>query len=79
MALLKEFSVVALTADLPEYGLKRGDTGAIVMVHEDHGGGYEVEFITMTGQTVAVVTLTPRQVRAIGPREIASARTLDAA
>jgi len=46
-----------------------------------HGGGegYEIEFMTLDGQTVAVSTLLANQVRAIGRREIAHARALAAA
>ncbi|MGZ3302288.1 MAG: DUF4926 domain-containing protein [Isosphaeraceae bacterium] len=45
------------------------------MEHGD-GEGYEVEFVTLSGVTVAVVSLLPHQVRAIGRREIAHARTV---
>ncbi|MGZ3379283.1 MAG: DUF4926 domain-containing protein [Isosphaeraceae bacterium] len=61
--------------DLPDQGLQAGDLGAVVMEHGD-GEGYEVEFVTLSGETVAVVSLLPHQVRAIGRREIAHARTV---
>jgi hypothetical protein len=46
-----------------------------------HGGrkGYEVEFITLAGETVTVVTLLSSQVRPIARREIAHVRALQAA
>ena len=40
---LHEFEMVALLADLPEYQLAVGQTGAVVFVH-DGGQAFEVEF-----------------------------------
>ncbi|MCK4374930.1 MAG: DUF4926 domain-containing protein, partial [Candidatus Brocadiae bacterium] len=45
----------------------------VVLVH-DAGAGFEVEFMTLGGQTVAVVTLEPSQVRPVGRDEIAHVR-----
>ena len=71
--MIKELDSVVLTTDLPEHGLKQGDIGTIVLVHRG-GEGYEVEFMTLDGETLAVVTLLPSQVRPIGHGEIANAR-----
>jgi hypothetical protein len=46
-----------------------------VLVHQG-GKGYEVEFTTLDGETVAVVTLLASQVRPAREREIAHARGL---
>jgi hypothetical protein len=67
-----ELETVVLTAELPEHGLKAGDLGTVVLVHTH--GGYAVEFMTLDGETVAVVSLAPDQVRPVGRREIAHAR-----
>ena len=72
--MLRELDTIVLNADLPEHGLHRGDLGTVVLVH-DHQG-YEVEFITLDGETLAVVSLSSDQVRAIGRREIAHARAV---
>lgn len=64
-----------LTCDLPEHGLKRGDIGTVVLVHQA-GKGYEVEFTTLDGETVAIVTLMNNQVRPSKPREITHVRDL---
>jgi hypothetical protein len=64
--MLRELESVVLTSDLPEHGLERGDVGTIVLVHADRG--YEVEFLTLTGETIAVVSLRPDQVRPVGSR-----------
>ncbi len=73
---MRELDSIVLTTDLPEHGLKRGDIGTIVLVHEG-GAGYEVEFMTLDGETVAVVSLFASQVRPIGPREIAHVRPVE--
>jgi hypothetical protein len=71
---LKELETIVLTDDLPEHGLVRGDLGTIVLVHAS--GGYEVEFMTLDGETIAVVSLRSHQVRPVGRREIAQARAV---
>jgi hypothetical protein len=73
---LRELESVVLTEDLPEYGLRSGDIGTVVLVHKG-GTGYEVEFMTLTGETVAVVSLSASQVRPIAAREIAHVRTVE--
>jgi hypothetical protein len=74
--MIKELDSVVLNADLSEYGLERGDIGTVVLIHGD-GKGYEVEFVSLDGETMAVVSLPPSQVRPIGRREIAHARTVE--
>ena len=73
--MIQELDRVVLTADLPEYGLKAGDLGTVVLVHQG-GQGYEVEFVTLDGETVAVTSLLAAQLRPIGRREIAQARAI---
>jgi hypothetical protein len=70
--MLNQLQTVVLTADLPEHGLKAGDLGTVVLVHTQ--GGYEVEFMTLDGETMAVLSLSPDQVRPVARREIAHAR-----
>jgi hypothetical protein len=72
--MMKELDRAVLTSDLPEYGLSAGDLGTIVLVHGKDG--YEVEFVTLEGETLAVVSLRSNQLRAIEPREIAHARAV---
>ncbi len=73
--MFSELDVVVLNRDLPEYRLQSGDVGTIVMVH-DKNAGYEVEFVTLVGETVAVVTLPADFVRPIREREIAHVRVV---
>ncbi|MEI8393478.1 MAG: DUF4926 domain-containing protein [Rhodospirillaceae bacterium] len=71
--MIKELDPVVLTVDLPDRGLEAGDIGCVVMVH-DRGAGLEVEFVTLTGETVSVVTVPVNAVRPVGAREIARVR-----
>lgn len=74
--MLREHDSTVLAHDLPEYGLKSGDVGTVVMVHP--AGGYEVEFMTLDGETLAVTSLSTEEVRPIARREIAHARSVGA-
>ena len=73
--MIGELETVILTRDLSDHALKRGDIGTVVLVH-DGGKGYEVEFTTLDGETIAVVTLKSDEVRPSQPREIAHVRGL---
>ena len=73
--MIKELDDVILTCDLPEHGLSAGDIGTVVLVHRGHKG-YEVEFTSLDGETIAVVTLMATQVRPSRAGEIAHAREL---
>lgn len=72
---MKELDPVVLTENLPEYGLETGDIGTVVLVHRE-GAGYEVEFTTLEGETIAVVTLLASQLRPVGRQDIAHARVI---
>lgn len=76
--MIREYDSVVLTEDIAEYGLQKGDLGTVVLIHRE-AEGYEVEFLTLDGETVAVVTLLAAQVRPVGENEIAHARVLDVA
>lgn len=68
-----ELDTVVLKSDIEKYGLKKGDIGAVVHVY-DNGKVAEVEFITAKGKTVAVLTLTPENIRSIAKNEILHVR-----
>ena len=76
--MIKEHDCVVLTKNVPEEGLETGDVGTVVHIHKD-GTAYEVEFMTLTGQTVAVVTLLAGDVRPLSRRDLAHARELQTA
>lgn len=74
--MIKEHEEIVLADDLPKYGLKRGDIGTVVYVHQG-GKGFEIEFITLDGETLAIVTVDAGQVRRIQKNEIAQARNVE--
>ena len=76
--MIKEHDSVVLTQDLTGTSLKAGDVGTIVHVHQG-GAGYEVEFMTLAGETIMVATLLPSQIRAISRRDVAHVRELQSA
>ncbi|HEY7644691.1 MAG TPA: DUF4926 domain-containing protein [Hyphomicrobiales bacterium] len=71
--MINELDLVVLQEDLPTEGLRVGDVGCVVMVYEG-GKGFEVEFTTLTGRTVSVVTLQPNAIRPVEPTDITHAR-----
>ena len=73
--MINELDDLNLTCDLPEHGLNAGDIGTAVLVHRG-GAGYEVEFTSLDGDTIAVVTLMANQVRPVHSGEIAHVRAL---
>ena len=56
---IRLLDVVALTEDVPEHGLLRGQVGTIVEVFAE--GSYEVEFSGDDGRAYALAPLAPRQ------------------
>ena len=71
--MIRELDLAVLTKDVPEERLEAGDVGTVVLVHR-LGAGYEVEFTTLAGETVAVVTVPASAVRPVRERELAHAR-----
>lgn len=57
----KLLDVVALTVDLPQYNLWRGQVGTIVEMLAD-GAAFEVEFSDRNGRTYESVGLRPEQI-----------------
>lgn len=63
---------VVLDREFPEHGLRRGDLGAVVQVYEPDA--LEVEFVTASGRTEALVTLNVRDVRPVAQDDLVSVR-----
>jgi hypothetical protein len=63
---------VVLDRDFPEHGLKRGDLGVIVEVYKPEG--FEVEFVTASGRTGALVTLSTADVRQVADADLVAVR-----
>jgi len=58
---IKLLDVVALTVDLPEHNLWRGQVGTVVEILA-HGNAFEVEFSDSDGRTYASLGLRPDQI-----------------
>lgn len=73
--MMELFKEAVLLVDLADKGLEKGDVGVVVEIYGNHEG-YEVEFMTKEGRTIAVETLSSDQVRAINERDIWHVREL---
>jgi len=76
---LTPFQRVVLTTDIPGEHLRARDVGVVVEHHKARGDvpeGYEVEFFSATGETVAVVSLPATSLRAATASEVLSVRGL---
>lgn len=69
--------VVVLKSDQPAHGLKPGDLGAIVDIYSPDA--IEVEFITASGRTKALVTVQPDDIREVGDDDLVAVRPVGAA
>jgi len=76
--MLNEFETVVINRDIPEYGLIKGDIGAIVHIY-NNGSAIEVEFVSGEGITVGVITLSKDDIRQIAHDEILHVRELHSA
>ena len=76
--MIKEHDIIVLTEDVPDEGLTAGDVGTVVHIH-NQGEGYEVEFVTLAGHTIAVASLLARQVRPVSKHDISHVRELQPA
>ena len=72
---MTEHERIVLAKHLPEQGLRAGDVGTVVHIHED-GRAFEVEFVALSGKTVAVVAVSSDQIRAAHEDEITHVRAM---
>ena len=68
----RTLDTVVLARDLPDHGLRKGDLGAVVQVYEPDG--LEVEFVTASGRTEALVTVNVEDVRPVADDDLVSVR-----
>ncbi|RKY18193.1 MAG: DUF4926 domain-containing protein [Planctomycetota bacterium] len=66
---------IVLTRSVPDHGLMAGDLGTIVHLYDD--GSAEVEFVTASGRTQAVVTLSAQDIRSVQPTDLVAVRPID--
>ena len=70
----KLLDTVVLSRDLPQHGLRAGDLGAVVEVYEPDG--LEVEFVTASGKTQALLTLNVDDVRPVQENDLVAVRSV---
>jgi hypothetical protein len=70
----KLLDTVVLDRDLPEHSLRAGDLGAVVEVYDPDG--LEVEFVTASGKTQALVTLNVKDVRPVQDGDLVAVRSV---
>ena len=68
-----ELDTVVLTHDIAKHKLKKGDLGTIVHLYNGEKA-VEVEFVAASGKTIAVITLSPEDIRPLANHEILHAR-----
>lgn len=76
---LELFSRVILVKDLPDENLVAGDMGTLVEHHpatKDYPEGYEVEFFSGNGETIAVVSVPASALRRVTSKDILHVREL---
>ncbi len=71
--MITEHDCVVLLEDIPNEALAAGDVGTVVHIHGDHDG-YEVEFMTLTGATIALASVRAAAVRAVASRDVVHVR-----
>ncbi len=71
--MIEELDRVVLMHDLLGKKLKAGDVGTVVMVYKG-GEAFEVEFMTLSGDTFAIETLWADEIRPARDHEVAQAR-----
>jgi len=73
--MLAEHDRVVLTDDITETDLKAGDVGTIVHIYPK-AAAFEVEFLALDGNTAALATVSPSQVRPVAHTDITRAREI---
>jgi hypothetical protein len=72
------FTEAALTRDMPELGLRRGDLVKLVEHHVAPDGeeGYSIEVFNAVGETIGVSTVPASALEALREDEVLSVRRL---
>jgi hypothetical protein len=73
IAPFRELDTVVLLWDFTDAGLRAGDLGAVVQVYA--ADALEVEFVTASGRTLALTTLSAMDVREVHDNDLLAVRT----
>jgi len=71
--MIREHDRVVLERDVREQGLLRDDVGTVVHVYQG-GAAFEVEFLTVGGETLTVAALKSNEIRKVGRQDVAVQR-----
>jgi hypothetical protein len=71
--MLRALDIVVLNEDLTTHRLKRGDLGTVVEAYS--ATAFEVEFVTASGRTHALVTLPASAIREVGDDDLVAVRS----
>jgi Domain of unknown function (DUF4926) len=71
----KLLDTVVLARDLPGHSLRAGDLGAIVELYGTDA--FEVEFVTASGRTGALVALKSEDIRPVGATDLVAVELED--
>lgn len=58
----QQLEIVELAEDLPEYGLKRGERGTVVVAFDEPSEAYDLEFVDEDGQSRFAYSVRPNQI-----------------
>jgi hypothetical protein len=75
--MIKEHDRGVLKKEVPAQGLKAGDVGTVIHVHKKDKA-FEVEFVALDGEALAIATLDGSEIRPVQRKEITHARELRA-
>ncbi|MHB1479168.1 MAG: DUF4926 domain-containing protein [Acidithiobacillus ferrooxidans] len=70
-----ELDTVILLKDRPLEGLVKGGVGSVVFIHEG-GKAFEVEFTTLAGDPLGVLTLAEDEIRPVSARDMPHVRVV---
>lgn len=72
------FQQIALTQDIPEKGLQRGDVATVAECHSPHEGeaGYSIEVFNAVGETLVVTTVPESFLEELTADEVLHVRPL---
>ncbi len=68
-----ELDTVVLLREIPESGLRVGDLGTLVQIYAPDS--FDVEFVTASGRTQALLTLSDRDVRPVRDDDLLAVRS----
>ena len=71
--MIKEHDRIVLLKNLADEGLRKGDVGTVIHIHR-RGEAFEVEFMTLAGDTVSIVTLAASDVREVTGSDLTHVR-----